>query len=35
MNHKQADTLLNVPETVKLAKIALNLKQHSELASYS
>ena len=26
MNEKQADTLLNVPEIVKRAKIALNLK---------
>ena len=34
MNEKQADTLLNVPEIVKRAKIALNLKRDSELASY-
>ena len=27
MNEKQADTLLNVPEIVKRAKIALNLKR--------
>ena len=34
MNEKQTDTLLNVPEIVKRAKIALNLKRDSELASY-
>ena len=34
MNEKQADTLLNVPEIVKRAKIALNLKRDSELASF-
>ena len=34
MNGKQTDTLLNVPEIVKRAKIALNLKRDSELASY-
>lgn len=34
MNEKQTDTQLNVPEIVKRAKIALDLKRDSELASY-